>query len=133
MKPIIVEFDGHALVAELWDGLAPKTCALIWDALPLEGQVTNTIWGGEMLRLWIQIPEPDEAENVQTLHNPGDILYVPGWNGLRFVYGQAQMRGPAGPYPVPVVGRIGGGVRELLTFANRIEWEGARTMRVRRG
>jgi hypothetical protein len=132
MKPVVLEFDGQSLVAHLWDDRAPVLCGRIWEALPFEGQVTNTIWSGEMLRLWIDIPEPEHPENVKTLHSPGDILFVPKWNGLRLVYGQAMMRGPAGAHPVPVVGRLGGDLAPLVEFARRIEWEGARTMRVRR-
>jgi hypothetical protein len=132
MKPVVIEFDGHVLAAQLWDDRAPELCRRIWEALPLEGQVTNTIWSGEMLRLWIEIPEP-QPENVKTLHYPGDILFIPKWNGLRFVYGQAQMRGPAGPHPVPVVGKVLDDLAPFVAFARRIEWEGARSMRVRRG
>jgi hypothetical protein len=132
MKQIVIEFDGSTLRGGLFEELAPDLCGRIWDALPLEGQVTNTTWSGEMLRLWVQIPEPDKRENVVTLHNPGDILFIPGWNGLRFVYGQAQMRGPAGAHPVPRVGKVEGDLTALVEFAKRIEWEGSRPIRVRR-
>jgi len=132
MRPIIIEFDGTALSGSLLDDRAPVLCGRIWQALPLEGRVTNTIWSGEMLRLWVEIPEPETPENVVTLHNPGDILFIPKWNGLRFIYGQAQMRGPAGPHPVPRVGRIDGDLTGLVAWAKRIEWEGSGTMRVRR-
>ncbi len=132
MKPIIIEFDGHTLKGGLLDDLAPEICTRIWQTLPQEGQVTNTTWSGEMLRLWVQIPEPDKKENVVTLHNPGDILFVPGWNGLRFVYGQARMQGAAGAHPVPRVGRVEGDLTGLAEFAKKIEWEGSRPMRVSR-
>jgi hypothetical protein len=112
---------------------APKTCQAIWEALPLQGSVTNVNWSGEMLRLWVTIPEPPEPENVVTLQHPGHILFVPGWNGLRFVYGPAQMRGPRGPHPVPRVGRLRGDLAEFVERARRVEWDGARPMTVDRG
>lgn len=133
MKPILIEFDEHTLKGELLDDQAPDLCNRIWHALPLEGQVTNTIWSGDMLRLWVQIPEPEKPENVVTLHNPGDILFIPGWNGLRLVYGQARMQGPAGAHPVPRAGRVMGDITPLAEFGRKIEWEGSRPMRVRRG
>ncbi len=133
MKPIVIEFDGRALAGELHDDLAPDLCNRIWQALPLEGQVTNTIWSGDMLRLWVQIPEPEKKENVVGLHNPGDILFIPGWNGLRLIYGQARMQGPSGAHPVPRVGRVLGDVTPLAEFGKKIEWEGSRPMRVARG
>jgi hypothetical protein len=133
MKPIVIEFDGGTLAGELYDDLAPDLCNRIWQALPLEGQVTNTTWSGDMLRLWVQIPEPEKKENVVGLHNPGDILFIPGWNGLRLVYGQARMQGPSGAHPVPRVGRVLGNVTALAEFGKKIEWEGSRPMRVKRG
>ncbi len=132
MKRIVVEFDDKAFQAVLFDERAPVVCANIWNALPLEGPVTNTTWSGEMLRLWVQIPEPQERENMAQLQNPGDIIFLHKWNGLRFVYGQARMQGPSGAHPTPLVGRMLGGVEDLAAFAKRVEWEGARPMRLRR-
>ncbi len=130
--PLRIEFEGLRLAGELFEDTAPKLCQAIWDALPLAGLVTNVNWSGDMLRLWVTIPEPPEAENVVPLQHPGDILFVPGWNGLRFVYGPAQMRGPRGPHPVPRVGRLRGDLAELVKLAKRVEWEGAKQMTVDR-
>lgn len=132
MKRIVVEFEDHAFEAVLLDEQAPIICNNIWNALPLEGPVTNTKWSGDMLRLWVQIPEPPERENMAQLQNPGDIIFLHKWNGLRFVYGQARMQGPSGAHPTPLVGRMLGGVAELAALGKRVEWEGARTVRVRR-
>lgn len=132
MKHIVVEFEDKAFPAVLLDDQAPVICGNIWNTLPLEGPATNTKWSGDMLRLWVQIPEPQEHENMSQLQNPGDIIFVHKWNGLRFVYGQARMQGPSGAHPTPLVGRMLGGVEDLAAFAKRVEWEGARPMRVRR-
>jgi len=128
MKRIIVEFEDQSFRAVLFDEQAP----VIWNARPLEGPATNTKWSGEMLRLWVQIPEPQERENMSQLQNPGDIIFLHKWNGLRFVYGQARMQGPSGAHPTPLVGRMLEGVPALAALAKRVEWEGARTIRVRR-
>jgi len=133
MKPIVVEFDGHTLRGALLDDLAPEICSRIWKALPLEGPATNTIWSGDMLRLWVEIPEPEQPEHVVPLQHPGDILFIPGWNGLRFVYGQARMQGPSGAHPVPLVGRLDGDLSSLAAFGRKVEWEGNRPMRVAKG
>ena len=132
MKRIVVEFEDKSFHAVLFDEHAPVICASIWNALPLDGPATNTTWSGDMLRLWVTIPEPQEHENMSQLQNPGDIIFVHKWNGLRFVYGQARMQGPSGAHPTPLVGRLLGGVEDLAAFAKRVEWEGARPMRVRR-
>lgn len=133
MRTVQVEFEGLTLTAELLDSKAPKICQAIWDALPLQGQVTNTVWSGDMLRLWVTIPEPPEPENLSVLQNPGDIIFLPGWNGLRFIYGPAQMRGPRGPHPAPRVGRLVGDLGDFVKIAKRVELEGAKAMRLTRG
>ncbi len=133
MKTLKISFGDLTLAAELLEDKAPKLCRAIWGALPLTGQVTNTTWSGSMLRLWVDIPNTDAEENVSVLQYPGDILFVPGWNGLRFVYGPAQMRGPRGPHPVPRVGRLVGDLQGFVKLAKTIEWEGAKTMTVGRG
>lgn len=132
MKTLGIAFGGLTLRADLLWEKAPRLCQAIWDALPLTGQVTNTAWSGSMLRLWVDIPNTNADENVSVLQYPGDILFVPGWNGLRFVYGPAQMRGPRGPHPVPRVGRLIGDRSGFVKLAKAIEWEGAKTMTVSR-
>jgi hypothetical protein len=132
VKRIAIAFEGLTLAGELHEERAPRLCQAIWESLPLEGQVTNVTWSGEMLRLWVRIPEPPEPENVVALQNPGDILYVPGWNGLRLVYGPSQFRGPRGPHPVPRVGRLLGDLGDFARAAKRVEWDGAKPMRVTR-
>ncbi len=130
---IEINFDGVTVLADLWPDKAPKLVDVICKALPLEGQVTNTYWSGQMARLWVNIPEPDgKPENETFLPHPGDILFVPGWNGLRFVYGQAQMRGPGGPHAVPRVGKIRGDIAEFAARANQIQYDGAKKFVVRR-
>jgi len=133
MRPIVIEFNRHTLTGALLDDLAPEICRRIWQQLPLEGETTNATWCGEMLHLWVEIAGPEQAENVAQLDNPGDILFIPQWKGLGFVYGQARMQGPSGPIPVPRVGRIRGDLTSLAEFAHKIAWEGARPMRIKRG
>ena len=133
MKTLRISFEDLVLTGQLLEDKAPEICQAIWHALPLEGAVTNVTWSGNMLRLWVTIPEPATPENVVQLQHPGDILFIPGWNGLRFVYGPAQMRGPAGASPVPRVGRLAGDLTEFVRLAKRVEWEGAKRMTVARG
>jgi len=128
-----IAFQGLSLTGQLLEDKAPKICRALLDSLPLDGSVTNVTWSGNMLRLWVTIPEPGEPENVSQLQYPGDILFVPGWNGLRFVYGPAQMRGGAGAHPVPRIGRLVGDLTDFVKLAKRVESEGAKPMTVRHG
>ena len=133
MKTLRISFEDLILTGQLLEDKAPKLCQALWDAMPLEGSVTNVNWSGNMLRLWVTIPEPPEPENVSQLQYPGDILFIPGWNGLRFVYGPAQMRGAAGAHPVPRIGRLLGDLTDFVKLAKRVEWEAAKKMTLARG
>lgn len=133
MTTLRIAFQGLDLTGHLLEDEAPKTCRALLDSLPLDGSVTNVTWSGNMLRLWVTIPEPAEPENISQLQYPGDILFVPGWNGLRFVYGPAQMRGPGGVHPVPRIGRFVGDLTDFVKLAKRVESDGAKPMTVRRG
>jgi hypothetical protein len=133
MKTVRITFEGLVLAGQLLEDRAPKTCQALWESLPLEGPITNDTWGGNMFRLDVSIPEPLEPENVSALQSPGDILFVPGQNGLRFVYGPAQMRGPEGTHPVPRIGRLVGDLTDFVKLAKRVEWEGAKKMALARG
>lgn len=132
-KTVEIKFEGLTLTAELWPDKAPELVKAIWKALPLEGKVTNTYWSGQMARLWTDIPGTEGmSENVTFLPHPGDILFVPGWNGLRFVYGQAQMRGPGGPHAVPKVGKVHGDISAFAAKAQQIQFDGGRKFVIRR-
>jgi len=133
VKTLQIEFEGLTLTGELLDANAPETCRAIWDALPLQGQVTNTVWSGNLLGLRVTVPKPPREENVSVLQFPGDILLLPGGNGLGFVYGPAQTRGLEGPQPAPRVGRLLGDLDAFVKIAKRVEWDGAKSMRVTRG
>ncbi len=132
-KTIEVQFSGATFEAELYEDKAPKLVKAIWDALPFEGSVTNTTWSGQLVRLWVNIQEPEgKPENPAELPHPGDILFVPSWNGLRFVYGQGWMRGPHGPFAVPRVGKLHGDIKAFAAIANQIQYDAAKKFVVRR-
>ena len=140
MRRIWVDFEGGTWEGELWDDRAPRTVATLWSMLPLEAPVTNTYYGGEILRLWIHIdPPPGGLENASGIHNYGDILFmpevtdVPHMNGLRFVYGAGQMGGAAGGVSIPKIGRLLGDLAGFKACAKRVEWEGEKPLRIRRG
>ena len=128
-----INFEELTLEAELWPDKAPQLVNAIWKALPFEGRVTNTYFGGQMARLWVDIPNTEgKSENETFLPHPGDILFVPVWNGLRIVYGQAQMRGAGGPHAVPKVGKIRGDIDAFAAKAQQIQFDGGRKLIIRR-
>jgi hypothetical protein len=63
-------------VATLLDDEAPRTCQLVWDALPLQGDTYHAKWAGRELYTLVPPlgPSPGE-ENAVIMPIPGDVLY----------------------------------------------------------
>ena len=76
-----------------------------------------------MLRLWVEIPEPERLENAVQLHHPWRHSVHSPLERPSVVYGQARMQGPSGRATVPRVGRIEGDIGPLAEFGRKIEWE----------
>lgn len=77
----IVEQD-VAVVADLLDTAAPRTSALVWEALPLTGRLIHGMYSGP--ELFILLPGfPDVgAENQVQRALPGDVGYWYNGAGL---------------------------------------------------
>ncbi len=63
-------------VATLLDDEAPRTCKLVWDALPLESDTHHAKWAGRELYTLVPPlgPSPGQ-ENAIIMPIPGDVLY----------------------------------------------------------
>ncbi len=63
-------------LATLLDDEAPRTCKLVWGALPLEGETFHAKWAGRELYTLVPPlgPSPGQ-ENAIIMPIPGDVLY----------------------------------------------------------
>jgi len=64
-----------SVVADLLDDAAPKTCALVWDALPVAGTLIHGMYSGPELFIVLPGFPPVEAENQVQRALPGDVGY----------------------------------------------------------
>jgi hypothetical protein len=63
-------------VATLLEDEAPRTCAAIWEALPIEGDTYHAKWAGrELYTLVPPFKNRPGAENATIIPIPGDVLY----------------------------------------------------------
>ncbi len=150
---IEIECEGKRWVAELFEERVPRHSNALLEALPIEGPITNMHGSGELFHYWVKIPgAPEEPETTRERwpidyqekqvgtsavaffdpremrgHNPGDLLYAPT-EGILIVHGQgAYGRG------CQKIGRIiQGDLTDFQELASRVEWEGAKTMRMKR-
>jgi hypothetical protein len=63
-------------VATLLEDEAPRTCAALWDLLPIDGDTYHAKWAGR--ELYTLVPPPKAgpgSENATIMPIPGDLLY----------------------------------------------------------
>ena len=63
-------------VATLLDDEAPRTCAALWEMLPINGDTYHAKWAGR--ELYTLVPPPKLGpgnENATIMPIPGDLLY----------------------------------------------------------
>lgn len=63
-------------IATLLEEEAPRTCAAVWNALPLEGETFHAKWAGrELYTLVPPLASRPGEENATITPIPGDVLY----------------------------------------------------------
>ena len=114
MEYIIIENEtiGH-VKAKLLTEKNPKTCKTIWDALPLELNLTR--WGEE---LYGTIPVKMESENSQKECEVGDIGYWMDGRGFCIFFGptpaSSGTNNPVAATPVNIFAKIEGADPKLF-------------------
>ena len=140
----ISDAEGFVARAELWDDRAPKTCALVWDLLPLEAYLHHASYSGPELALILPDYLPLERENATTACLPWELGFASlrasdfidveqDFSELMFFYGRNT--GPKmldGLVPVNLFAQFVSGQEELRRLAGIIRWEGRRPIRLRR-
>jgi hypothetical protein len=142
----IVEHDVSA-VADLLDEQAPETCALIWDALPVEGGLVHGMFSGPELFVVLPGFPAVTAQNQVCRALPGDVGYWHLEGGLHasapdevaelvFVYDRGvEIKGSDGqPSWVNLFAQIRlAEADDFLAVCKRYRTEGPWTLRVERG
>lgn len=129
-------------VAELMESEAPRTCAILWNALPFEGELLHAMWSGP--ETYLPIPADIRiAPEHQTTHPlPGEIGFYAldggvliGWPHdmaeLAFFYDRgAKPSMPNGPVSMNVFARIVENFQGFRAVCGRMQKEGAKLLRV---
>ena len=138
VRRIEFELEGATTVARLLDDAAPLTCQALWDALPFEDVVTHSRWSGGRLHTHrhptLDLPSRDgfSIENPSVYQAPGDVVIWPGNNELMVTYAPGSFRPFHQVSLVTCVGRIDGDMTAFARKIERLQWEGAKQLVVRR-
>jgi hypothetical protein len=146
-KQIEMEIDGVTLVADLLDNRAPRTCAMIWDVLPLEEPISHQQWSGSGLQvhgsrlreatrkagLWPDPMDADYGENPFIYGCRGELSFHPISPGLFVTYGKSVFSGPEyGVLPSYIFGEINQDLDVLRSVGRNIAREGRTEIVIRR-
>lgn len=97
---IVLEKRGVSCVARLLDDEAPRTCAAVWDALPLDGDVYHAKYArNEIYTFCPPFADPEPGlENPTITPIPGDVCYFSFTAGQlpSASYGYGEQEGAAG-------------------------------------
>jgi hypothetical protein len=135
---------GVRAIATLLDDEAPRTCRLVWDALPLEGETFHAKWAGrELYTLVPPLGKSPGQENAVIMPIPGDVLYFDvspdsidlplamrrkypkGLVDLAVFYGRNNLLlGPAGFMPGNLFATITDGLAEYAQACGELFREG---------
>jgi hypothetical protein len=139
MKKIAIELDGVWVTATLYEDRAPATVAALWECLPFEDRVTHAKWSGSMFHTNAELPIdldltrfPFGMENPVGFQAPGEIVYLPAIRELAIAYGEARFSWVLGAMMVSGLGRIDGGLDAFAKKAERLQWDGAKALVLRR-
>ena len=124
---IIVELGGVVGTGELFPDLAPKTCAAVWEALPLRETINHANFSGEEVSfptlglMW-------RRENQLFQCQPGDLGYFVQGPAICIYYGALRVISPGN-----VFGRITGNLAPIQEMARRSWKEPGIPIVLRRG
>ncbi len=112
-RQIIVTLGGVEAVADIFDDRAPKTCAAVWNALPLRETINHANFSGEEVSfptfglMW-------EREHQLYDNEPGDLGYFVQGPAICIYYGALRVISPGN-----VFGRIATNLPRIQEIARR--------------
>jgi hypothetical protein len=136
-----------SVVADLLDELAPRTCQIVWDRLPVESRLVHGMYSGPELFIMLPVFPGAGPENQVSRPLPGDVGYFHQGPGLYatspkevaelvYVYDRGvAIQGAEGHDSfVNLFARLRlESADEFLAVSKRVRWEGPFTLRVERG
>jgi hypothetical protein len=73
---LVLKRKGVRAVATFLEDAAPRTCAALWNLLPIDGETYHAKWAGRELYTLVPPREPSPGpENGTIMPIPGDLLW----------------------------------------------------------
>ncbi len=139
MRKIELELDGVAAKARLLDNRAPETCQALWSILPFEDIVVHSRRSGGRLHttnhpgLSLKERQIQSTENPCAFQGPGDVIVVPATSEMTISYAAGAYHWMGQQLVVTKVAVIEGDMSHFARKIERLQWEGAKKLVIRRG
>lgn len=137
-RHIEIELDGVVVTARLLEEKSPKTCELMWAALPYEDRVTHAKWSGSMFHTNtpIDLPVGDGSypfgmESPTAFQSIGEVVYFRPAKEFAVAYGESQFSWQTGALFVTPVAMIEDDLTEFAKRAEELVWKGAKRFVIR--
>jgi hypothetical protein len=142
---LVADDEGLVARAELWDDRAPRTCALIWELLPVTGHFHHAIYSGAEVAMVLPHYHELGPEHATTAVLPWEIGFVSlrrqdyfdvteDFSEICFFYDRgARPSMLEGPVKVNLFAQIVSGQEDLSRLCYRMRKEGQKRFTVRRG
>jgi len=140
----VAEEEGVVARAELWDARAPRTCALVWDLLPITGHAHHAIYSGAEVAMVLPAYHELGPEHATSAVLPWEIGFVSlrradhfdveaDFSELCFFYDRgARPSMLEGPVRVNLFAAFVSGQEGLYRLCYRMRREGQKRFSVRR-
>src|SRR5687767_12106072 len=129
MKYLDIEFSGLRLRARLLEERAPVATAALWQALPMEGRAFQDQYSSQVMRTTAQLHVDAEGDRHYGYQQPGLLVLDPLSGQLVLCFGRGRLHNAVGPALAVPIAEVGGDLSELLTHGDRLQFEGAQSIR----
>jgi hypothetical protein len=138
--------EGVSARAVLLEEEAPRTCAAVWEQLPLAGTAGHGAYSGTVVAIYLDPAVVVPEENATTCIQTGDVMYTHYDANVRHGYPNAlseiywaydryarpHVPGQWVPAIANVFGRIVGDPTDFYALCRRLQREGVKRLEVRR-
>jgi len=134
MTKLKIKAGGYEFIGKLEEELAPKTCALFKELLPLENKLIHVRWSGQ--GMWIPYGDARlelDYENNTSYPAKGEFLLYPGGISemeIIVAYGKCMFSSQVGQLAGNHFLTIIEGLENLDKLGEKVLWEGAQGIEI---
>jgi hypothetical protein len=117
------------LRARLLEDRSPTAVAAFLGRLPVEGQAFQDRYSAQLMRITTRLDVDVAGDRTYGFQQPGLLMLDPATGQLCLCFGRGRLQNALGPVAAVPIAEIGGDLSELNLRGDRLQFEGAATIR----